>query len=1127
LSFVLLLGLLLALAPAKASAQATGQVAGTVTDPAGRVVVAANVDLISLASGQIRSSKSGADGSYTFPFVNPGMYRVKVSVSGFKTSMTDGVEVVVDGTTRADAKLAVGSTSQEVTVTDSAPLVETGNATMGNVVGHESVIDLPLNGRNFAQLGTLIPGVVASPTGLGGASGNATVGGFGDSTGSFNVNGMRNQSNNFLLDGASNNDSFNSGFVMRPPPDAIDEFKIMTHSYEAQYGRNAGSVVNVVTRSGTNQVHGSVWEFNREAALAARTFFVRLPVAKPNYQQNQFGGAAGGPVWRDKIFLFGFYEGFRLKDGTSNSLNVLVPGTQERGGNFSELLASSVTCANITSTTPGAIIDPLTGLPACYNNIPNAFDPGRISPISKNILSTYIPLPPTAGGLTQGQYVAAPANIDNRNMWGLRGDWKIGKHSILGRYMYAHQNLYGPTTPSNFAPKGNYQIMTPTDEMGSDTWTINDHMINVGRFLHQHIQGVPNLTSQVDPSTLGYQFGSTNATAKGLPNDMLTGSFSTGDAQQPFAFRSNDVLSGTDDLTWTRGKHLFQFGGEVRRDQINLLYINRPNGNFTFTNSFTKNVLSDFLLGFPAEFQQGSGDPALNGSSWTYSVYAQDEFRVSSRLTLDLGVRYEVNAPYVEQHNHLAALHPGQQSTMQPGAPVGLVYPGDADTPRATYFADTNNVGPRLGAVYDPFGDGKSSIRAAWGLFYDATPGQGDFFQNGTLAPPFQPLQQIFFSPSPAATDVYFSNPYAGVAAGAPGFPPALTFIGWSLANSFKTAQFQQYNVSVQRQITHTMGAEIGYVGSRGEYIPIFIEVNPTGYKATGATVTGANAYVQNGYASSPFPSFGLTRPTFSAGKSWYDSLQANVQLRSYHHVQATAAYTWSHSLDNASGLNIGGDSRPVLPAVIGNQASIDAAVAREKGPSLFDARNRFVLSLQYEFPKFEGHMLAERLIVGGWNFNTIFQVQSGSPFAVNLGASGPYTAQSLIFRPNQICNPNSGGQHQPGTLPAQHYFNTSCFALPTITIGGVSLVDNSQSGNASRNSVVGPGFNTTDASLFKTLALNDHDKFEFRFEVFNVFNEAHVSNPSGTFGTSTFGQITRTIGNDSRVVQMAIKLSF
>ena len=844
---------------------------------------------------------SGPDGSYTFPLVSPGIYQIRVNQTGFRTSVTQDVEVLVNGTTRADVRLVVGSASEQVTVTGAAPLVETANATMGSVVEHESIIDLPLNGRNFAQLGTLIPGVVAAPSGLGGAQGNATVGGFGDSTGSFNVNGMRNQSNNFLLDGAPNNDSFNSGFVMRPPPDAIEEFKIMTHSYEAQYGRNAGSVVNVVTKSGTNQLHGSVWWFNREAALAAKTYF---SVTKPNYQQNQFGGAAQAPIIRNKVFISGYYEGFRLKDATSNVLNVLVPGTAERGGNFSELLPAGTTCANITSSTAGAVID------------------------------------------------------------------------------------------------------------------------------------------------------------------------------------------------------------------------------LTFTNFFTKNSLLDFVLGFPTEFQQGSGDPALNGSSWTYSEYAEDQFRVSKRVTLEFGVRYELNKPYVEDNNHLAALHPGQQSTIQPTAPVGLAYPNDINTPRGTYYIDTNNVAPRLGFILDPMGDGKTSVRAAWGLFYDTIPGQGDFFQNGTLAPPFQPLQEIDFNNASVfpgkPTSTYFSNPYNGVPIGAAGFPPGLTFIGWSLPNSFKTAKVQQYNLSVQQQLTNTMGFEVAYVGSRGNYLPIFIEVNPTAVLATGATTPGANAFTAG--VRTPFPAFGLTRPTFAAAKSWYDSLQANWQLRSYHNLRATAAYTWSHSLDNASGLNIGGDSRPLLPVTIGNQASIDAGVAKEKGSSLFDARNRIVVSLQYEFPRLDGHSLAERLLIGGWNFNTIFQVQSGSPFAVVNPAT---TAQSLTFRPNQTCNANSGVTPQPGTLPTQHFINTSCFALPTTTIGGVSLVDNSQSRNAARNSVLGPGFNTTDMSLFKSLNFTERYRFEFRFEAFNVFNEAHFSQPVATFGTGTFGQITSTVGNDSCVIQMANKLAF
>src|SRR5579864_5079163 len=382
------------LVPSTAHAQATGQITGLITDPSGAVVPEANVEITNEATGQKRTVSSRDDGFYLVPLVNPGIYQVKASKSGFGTLTRNGNEVAVNGTTRVDFSLQVGQVAEQVIATATAPLVETSNATLGVVVDQQKVVDLPLNGRNFAQLGTLLPGVVAPPLALGGLDGNATVGGFGDATGSFNVIGMRNQSNNFQLDGASNNDSFNSGFVVRPPPDAVQEFKIMTHSYGAEYGRNAGSVVNVVTKSGTNAWHGSAWEFNRDDTFQARNFFAMFT---PTLKQNQYGATIGGPIVKNRLFTFGYYEGFRNTQGTTSNLVVL--SADQRAGNFG-------------ATT---IHDPLTSQAFAGNMIPSS----RIDPIAAKILSNYVPLPNQPGN----RLVRSPNTTDDRNQFGDRVDY--------------------------------------------------------------------------------------------------------------------------------------------------------------------------------------------------------------------------------------------------------------------------------------------------------------------------------------------------------------------------------------------------------------------------------------------------------------------------------------------------------------------------------------------------------------------------------------------------------------------------------------------------------------------------------------------------------------------------------
>ncbi|MBK5255593.1 MAG: TonB-dependent receptor [Vicinamibacteria bacterium] len=1053
------LGCFLGLNPSPAHAQATGSISGTAKDDSGAVLPGVTIEATLTSTNATRTATTGADGFYTIQLVQPGSYTVKAGLSGFSTFSRSGVKVSVSETALVNVSMKVGGQSETVEVSGEAPLIETGNATLGIVIDEKKVVDLPLNGRNFTQLGTLIPGVVAPPSNLGGQNGDATPGGFGNVTGGFNVNGQRNQSNNFLLDGATNNDTFNTGFVLRPPPDAIQEFKILTHSYSAEYGRNSGSVVNVVTKSGSNEWHGAAWEFNRSDKFQERNFFVPADQPKPELKQNQFGASLGGPIMKDKLFAFGYYEGYRNTRGTTS--NLLVPTAAQRSGELG-----------------GTVRDPLTGAPFPGGVIPA----NRISPISAKLLSDFMPLPNSG----TNRYVVSPNVEDTRNQAGGRLDYRLSnKHQMLGRFLWSHTQA---ATPRTVQPADQLAIAKLMDIMVSDTYAFSPNAINQARFSVNKIDAQPAVTSGLTNSAYGINVKNTNPLAVGLPSVGISGFPGLGDPQQPFVQRNNDVYQITDDFSWLRGRHSMKFGLDLRQEHMFIAFINRPNGDFTFSGAISGSAFGDFLLGYPAQFRATTQQGIQDGKGRTYSGYAQDEFRYSNRLTLNIGLRYELATPFVEKENRIVVINPDRQSTVYPAAPKGLLYPGDSGIPDGGYKTDKNNFAPRLAFAWDPTGHGRTSVRGAWGIFYDSLAGQGDLFQAGVLAPPFTPLVELNATASnPFLT---FANPL-GTGTQAPNlFPANLTIIGWG--PTFNTPSAQHYNLTVQQQIRDNIGLEVGYVGSRGKNLPIFMEVNP----------------LINGVRK--FPAFALLRPTFTAAESWYNSLQASLRMRPTKGINFLASYTLGNAKDHVSGLNIGGEARPVLPITIGDDASLQASLDQEKGPALFDVRHRFVFSFGAELPKLSDKSPAIRAVLGGWQLNGIFQGQTGFPFTV----TDPVLALSgLTNRPNVTCDPNEGGART-----VAQWFNTSCFTRrPAATTAGLS--------SQSRNSVLGPGFNRTDLSVFKNFTFSGNKRFQIRVEAFNLFNQERFNNPVNNSSAANFGQLTSA--DDGRIIQFGAKFTF
>ncbi|MDE2690813.1 MAG: TonB-dependent receptor [Acidobacteriota bacterium] len=1069
---VSVLALALALCATGAWAQATGQLSGFVTDAEGGALPGVSVTVTNVATNQSRLVMTGQDGYFAAPLLAPGDYNVTAALDGFVQLSQEGVRVTAAETVRVSMALSVGEFSETMTVTGETPLIETSNATLGVVVDEAKIVQLPLNGRNFTQLGTLIPGVVEPPARLGGARGDAdaAIHGFGAVTAGFAVNGVRNQSNNFLLDGAANNDTFNTGFVVRPPPDAIEEFKILTHSYTAEFGRNAGSIVNVVTKSGSNSLQGSIWEFNRDDSLESRNYFSPPDQEKPTLAQDQFGGTIGGPMISDRLFGFGYYEGFRNTRGTTQ--NIAVMSAAERMGDFSG---------------GSTIMDPMTGEPFPGNVIPA----DRLSPIATRLISEFMPLPNVGS-----RYIVSPDVTDDRDQFGFRLDFRIAdSQNVLVRALRSTSDRFEPPT---VRPIGNTAASTLEDYMVSHTATVGSNVFNQVRVMTSAIDAEPVVTSGLTNSEYGINLPNINELAIGLPQFSISGFSSMGDRNQPFVKRENEVEQFTEDLTILRGRHTIKTGIDYRNEKMFIGFINRPNGDFTFRGTHTGSAAADFLLGLPALFRTAvpGADSINEGDGSLYAGYIQDEFRLSPRLTLNFGLRYELAEPFEDTGDALNSFRPGQQSTRFPDAPTGLVYPGDAGVPAGTYDTDSNNFAPRLAMVWDPEGNGRSSVRLGWGLFHDSIPGQGDFFQNSVLAPPFNPLVQLNSPP----TEMTLADPLANLTGGPTRFPPGIIFIGWG--SEFTTPNYQHFNLTYQRQLGRNVGLEVGWVGSRGRNLPIFMEVNPRVVEP-GQTTAGPRQY----------PAFSLVRPTFTVAKSWYDAFQASVRMRPTRGLNFLFSYTYGEAEDHVSGLNVGGEERPIVPIDLERRSSIDRALELERGPALFDVRHRLVLSFGYDLPSLEDRGGFVRGVFGNWQLNGILQYQTGYPFPIRVRGDD---IRGLTSRPDQVCDPNSGA---PKTV--DQWFNTECFVPLTLAETAT------RRGNARRNVIRGPDFERIDLSLIKHIPIGGGDRsLQLRVEAFNVFDRVNFAQPGNRVGDRDYGVITATNG-DGRIVQLGIKYSF
>jgi hypothetical protein len=1100
--------------------QITGSIRGTVTDPAGATVAGAAVSAIQIETGLIRTASSDRVGEYVLLELPVGHYRLEATAKGFQSYIQQGITVDVNETATIPVRLAVGTETQKIEVQADAQLIQTTVTSLGKTVSERDVLELPLNGRNFSELGLLQPGVAPLTPGLREAGGSLRDGQ------AYAVNGQRPESNNFLIDGANNFNGVDGGFVLKPPLDAITEFKILTHNANAEFGDALGSTTNIITRSGTNGFHGSLWEFLRNDAFDATNYFAK---STEPLKQNQFGGRFGGPIIKDKTFFFGYYEGFRNHQG--ETVQSTVPSVAERNGDFSKICQTGFDQNGFCKDTDsnGQPINTLFNVflnkPYPFNQMP--LTPPDTSPLSLGLLSLF-PVPNTGDNL----YTSTQVVTESSDQFGLRLDHQLTSADTLNfRYAYANGTEFNPIPTSGASvpgfPVG--QEQRAQNFVATETHSFSPTMIGVARFSflrNKFLYG--ERTNHTTPESLGFQYQSSLDLAVGPPFIQVNGYTTVGD---PITGPRNTFENAYDyngSLSWVRGRHELKFGGGFEHIHVNMLQGIATNGFFVFAPfPNVPNAFASFMFGQPVFFLQGRGDFARGINGHSFHAYAQDTYKVNSRLTLNYGLRYEMPSPYTEIHNRQTLFIPGRQSTVMPTAPAGLLYPGDSGVPGGLIPTFRKGFAPRFGIAYDPTGTGNWLVTSSYGIFYEPYyTGQGGPLQSPISAPPYLQTAQIS-SPPPNFADPFNGNPPA------PGtFATPLTNL--TLAPNLPLPYSQDWDLNVQHSFGPDLLLEVGYVGTKGTKLPRFIEGNPAIYvpgidPTTGQAISNTNNADQrrlySGCTLADDPKtciFSSTGLIAGIANSSYNALEASLHKRFSHGMAFLVSYTFSKTIDDASSFNMTGSaSKPV--AGENDLAQDPFNLAAERGRSLFDSRQRLALSYQWAIPLWQRPHGWYQHILGAWQLNGIATVMTGTPFTVfdstDVSEQGgaPEISGFSANRPNLVPgqNPNAG----PKTPSA--WLNRAAFQQ--ITPNPLSPVQ--QFGTAGRNIAQGPGYADWDFSAFKNFLISERKEFQFRAEFFNFLNHTNFRLPDSDISSPTFNQILAA--QPPRLIQLALKFQF